>query len=55
MVLFLYKKKSRWCLAKDDVSPQDIFRLTNQGSAERAIVANIVFRIVTYSSFNVKK
>ena len=26
-------------MAKDDVSPQDIFRLTNQGSAERSIVA----------------
>ena len=33
-------KKIRWCLAKDDVTPQDIFRLTNQGDAkERAIVA----------------
>jgi DNA polymerase elongation subunit (family B) len=29
----------RWCLAKDDVTPQDIFRLTNQGADERAIVA----------------
>ena len=30
--------KIRWCLAKDDVSPQDIFRLTNQGPKEIAIV-----------------
>tara|TARA_Y100000389_G_scaffold80806_1_gene77418 strand:+ start:243 stop:4190 length:3948 start_codon:yes stop_codon:yes gene_type:complete len=30
--------KIRWCLAKDDVTPQDIFRLTNQGPKERAIV-----------------
>ena len=32
-------KKVRWALAKDDVTPKDIFRLTNEGSAERAIVA----------------
>ena len=31
-------KKIRWCLAKDDVTPEDIFRLTNEGSKERAIV-----------------
>ena len=28
-----------WGIAKDDVSPQDIFRLTNGSSADRAIVA----------------
>ncbi len=33
------KLSVRWCLAKDDVTPQDIFRLTNEGPAERAIVA----------------
>ena len=38
-IIELDGKKSRWCLAKDDVSPQDIFRLTNQGPDERAIVA----------------
>lgn len=32
-------KKVRWCLAKDDVTPQDIFRLARQGDDERAIVA----------------
>lgn len=32
-------KKLRWCMAKDDVSPQDIFRLTNEGANERAIIA----------------
>jgi len=32
-------KKLRWGIAKDDVSPQDIFRLTNEGPTERAIVA----------------
>ena len=32
-------KSVKWCLAKDDVTPQDIFRLTNQGPTERAIVA----------------
>jgi len=33
------KKKVRWGLAKDDVTPQDIFRMTNEGSKERAIIA----------------
>ena len=32
-------KKVRWGLAKDDVTPQDIFRMTNEGPAERAIIA----------------
>ena len=33
------QKIIRWCLAKDDVTPQDIFRLTNEGPSERAIIA----------------
>ena len=33
------QKKVRWCLAKDDVTPQDIFHLARQGPDERAIVA----------------
>ena len=33
------RKKVRWGLAKDDVSPQDIFRLTNGTSADRSIIA----------------
>lgn len=32
-------KKVKWGLAKDDVSPQDIFRLSNEGPIERAIIA----------------
>ena len=36
---FEKKKKIKWGIAKDDVSPQDIFRLTNGTSADRAIVA----------------
>jgi DNA polymerase elongation subunit (family B) len=32
-------KKIRWGMAKDDVSPQDIFRMSNGTDAERAIVA----------------
>ncbi len=32
-------KSVRWGMAKDDVSPQDIFRLTNGSSADRAVVA----------------
>ena len=39
LLLVESSKKKKWCLAKDDVTPQDIFRLTNQGSSERAIVA----------------
>jgi DNA polymerase elongation subunit (family B) len=33
------EKKVRWGLAKDDVTPQDIFRMTNEGPAQRAIIA----------------
>ena len=33
------KKTLRWCLAKDDVTPADIFRLTNGDATDRAIVA----------------
>jgi DNA polymerase elongation subunit (family B) len=33
------EKKVRWGLAKDDVSPQDIFRMTHEGPKERAIIA----------------
>ena len=32
-------KKVRWGLAKDDVTPQDIFRMTNEGPTERSIIA----------------
>ena len=32
-------KKVKWGLAKDDVTPQDIFRLTNGTSSDRAIIA----------------
>jgi DNA polymerase elongation subunit (family B) len=32
-------KKVRWGLAKDDVTPQDIFRMTKEGPKERAIIA----------------
>ena len=32
-------KSIKWGMAKDDVSPQDIFRLTRGNSADRAIVA----------------
>tara|TARA_B100000424_G_scaffold159767_1_gene122327 strand:+ start:3922 stop:7509 length:3588 start_codon:yes stop_codon:yes gene_type:complete len=31
--------KVKWGLAKDDVSPQDIFRMTNEGPEERSIIA----------------
>ena len=32
-------KSLKWCMAKDDVSPQDIFRLSNGSAADRARVA----------------
>ena len=35
----LINKKVRWCLAKDDVTPKDIFRMTNGSSDDRAIIA----------------
>jgi DNA polymerase elongation subunit (family B) len=31
--------KLKWTMAKDDVSPQDIFRLSNGNSSDRAVVA----------------
>jgi len=34
-----FSKKVRWCLAKDDVSPKDIFQLTNGSADDRAIIA----------------
>ena len=40
-------KTLRWCLGKDDVTPQDIFRLTNQGPKERAIVAKYCIKDTT--------
>jgi len=33
------KRSVRWGLAKDDVTPQDIFRMTNEGPNERAVIA----------------
>ena len=33
------KKNIKWGLAKDDISPQEIFRMTNEGPDERAIIA----------------
>jgi DNA polymerase elongation subunit (family B) len=32
-------KNVKWGLAKDDVTPQDIFRMTNEGPNERAVIA----------------
>jgi DNA polymerase elongation subunit (family B) len=37
--LLTVDKKLHWCMAKDDVTPQDIFRLTAGSSADRAVVA----------------
>jgi DNA polymerase elongation subunit (family B) len=32
-------KKVRWCLAKDDVTPKDIFRMTNGNADDRSVIA----------------
>ena len=32
-------KKVRWCMAKDDVTPKDIFRMTNGSSLDRSVIA----------------
>ena len=32
-------KKVRWCLAKDDVTPKDIFRMTHGSADDRAVIA----------------
>ena len=40
-------KSVRWCLGKDDVTPQDIFRLTNEGPKGRAIVAKYCIKDTT--------
>jgi DNA polymerase elongation subunit (family B) len=36
---YYFNMKLKWGIAKDDVSPQDIFRLTNGTASDRAIVA----------------
>jgi DNA polymerase elongation subunit (family B) len=38
------KGKMRWGLGKDDVSPQDLFRLTNGTCDDRAIIAKYCFQ-----------
>jgi len=35
----IVNKKVRWCLAKDDVTPKDIFRMTNGTADDRAVIA----------------
>lgn len=34
-----FSKKVRWCLAKDDVTPQDIFRMTKGTDQDRSVIA----------------
>ena len=34
-----FDKKVRWCLAKDDVTPKDIFRMTNGTAEDRSVIA----------------
>jgi DNA polymerase elongation subunit (family B) len=34
-----FSKKVRWCLSKDDVTPKDIFEMTNGTADDRAVIA----------------
>ena len=34
-----FNKKVRWCLAKDDVTPKDIFTMTNGTADDRSVIA----------------
>ena len=34
-----FNKKIRWCLAKDDVTPKDIFKMTNGTADDRSVIA----------------
>ena len=43
-LVFEEGKKIRWGLAKDDVTPQDIFRLTNGDAKDRAVIAKYCFQ-----------
>ena len=40
-------KTLRWCLGKDDVTPQDIFKFTNEGPAGRAIIGKYCLKDTT--------
>tara|TARA_Y100000389_G_C17471366_1_gene531537 strand:- start:16532 stop:20272 length:3741 start_codon:yes stop_codon:yes gene_type:complete len=39
LLIDLENKNMKWGLAKDDVTPQDIFRMTNEGPDEKGIIA----------------
>ena len=40
-------KTLRWCLGKDDVTPKDIFKLSNEGPEGRAIVGKYCLKDTT--------
>jgi len=48
-------KKVRWGLAKDDVTPQDIFHLANGSSSDRAIIAKYCIQDCNLVQHLVKK
>jgi DNA polymerase elongation subunit (family B) len=39
MIYPSFEQKVRWCLAKDDVTPKDIFRMTNGSADDRSVIA----------------
>ena len=42
----LKDKNIKWGLAKDDVTPQDIFRMTNEGPDQKGIIAKYCMQVV---------
>lgn len=50
-----FSKKVMWCLAKDDVSPQDIFDMTRQGPDKKAIIAKYCIQDCNLVQYLMKK
>lgn len=48
-------KKLLWCLAKDDVTPQDIFRMTREGPKERGVIAKYCIQDCNLVHYLLKK
>jgi DNA polymerase elongation subunit (family B) len=50
-----FSKKVIWCLAKDDVTPQDIFDMTRQGPDKKAIIAKYCIQDCNLVQYLMKK
>ncbi len=53
--IFDMTKNITWGMAKDDVTPQDIFRMTNEGPNERAVIAKYCIKDCTLVHHLMKK